>query len=161
MKVSVLAVVSLAVILMFGGVASSSVAENKKNISAEEAEKKAIEHLEKGLTFDEQGEYDKAIAEYNKTLEYYPGAENALFNLGWIYIKTDKMPTAITTFEKLVELSPDYYEAFNLLGVAYNEVGKKREAVKAWKTSLNLQADQPEIKKSCDKLDAALAEGSK
>ena len=161
MKLSVLTVMSMFVLLLFGGVASSSVAKSSKKISPQEAEKMAIEHLEKGIKYDDLGEFNKAIAEYNKTLEYYPGAENALYNLGFLYLKMDQPSDAISTFEKLVKLSPDYHEAFNLLGVAYNEAGKGKEALKAWKTSLSLQADQPKIRSSCDKLDAALAAGKK
>ncbi len=161
MRLSVLTVMSLFVLLLFGGVATSSVAESGKNIAPEEAEKMAIEHLQKGIMYDDQGEFAKAIAEYNKTLEYYPGAENALYNLGFLHMKMDNMSDAISTFDRLVKLSPDYYEAFNLLGMAYNEIGKGKEAAEAWKTSLSLQADQPKIRSSYDKLTAVLIAGRK
>lgn len=145
MKISVGIIASLVTILVFGSVATSSIAEGKKSLS-KQAKEKAIEHQEKGSKYDDEGKFDESIAEYKKSLEYDSEDPNTLFNLGVIYLKTNKPGEGEKVFEKLSTILPKDSEVFNLLGVAYSGTGKKVEAVKAWEKSLALQPDQQKVK---------------
>jgi tetratricopeptide (TPR) repeat protein len=163
MKLSVGIVVSAIAVLLFGGVATSSIAESKKGIS-KAAKEKAIEHQEKGSKFDDEGDFQNAIVEYKKSLDYDPEDPNTLFNLGVIYLKVNKAPEAEKVFERLSKLLPKDTEVLNLLGVAYSGTGKKSEAVTIWEKSLKIEPEQPKVKDMIAELKTAgnmTAEGKK
>ncbi|MBI3755325.1 MAG: tetratricopeptide repeat protein [Deltaproteobacteria bacterium] len=86
---------------VFAGIANAG--ENKAaKLSKEESEKLALEHQTNGNKYDDNGKFKDAIEEYKKSLEYSPNNADTLFNLGVIYLKTNKPQDAVTTFEKLV-----------------------------------------------------------
>lgn len=145
MKKSVGLIVSLVAVFVFGGVATSSIAEGKKGIS-KQAKEKALLHQEKGCKLDDEGDSDNAISEYKKSLELDPENSDTLFNLGVLYLKVNKVEEGAKIFEKLSKMLPNDSEVFNLLGVAYSGVGKKAEAVNAWEKSLSLKPDQQKVK---------------
>jgi|SRR3990172_6516344 len=160
MKVSIGVIVSIITVLMFGGVATSSIAEGKKSLS-KQAKEKAIQHQEKGCKLDDEGDFDNAISEYKKSLELDPENSDTLFNLGVLYLKVNKIEEGAKIFEKLSKVLPNDSEVFNLLGVAYSGVGKKAEAVKAWEKSLSLQPDQQKVKDMITECRTAAAEVKK
>ena len=145
MKISVGVVASLAAVLFFGGVATSSIAESKTTIS-KQAMEKALAHQERGNKFDDDGAFKNAISEYKSSLEFNPEDTNTLFNLGVVYLKVNESTNAVPILEKLSKLLPDDSEVYNLLGVAYSGAGKKSEAVSSWQKSLDLQPEQPKVK---------------
>lgn len=148
--------VFLSTIMLFVGVASSSIAEGET--VSEEAQEKALKHQELGNRYDDQGEFDKAIDEYKKSLEYMSEDPNTLFNLGVVYLKTNKPMDGVEVFKKLNKLLPEDYEVYNLLGIAYSGAGKKPEAIEAWENSLSIQKDQPRVKEMIAELKTTLAQ---
>lgn len=52
------------------------------------------------------------------------------------------VPTSLTCFEKAVELDPELREAWLRLGLAHEEVGKRRAAVKALRRAAELGCDE-------------------
>ena len=157
MKISIGIIVSIITLLMFGGVATSSIAEGKKSLS-KQAKEKAILHQEKGSKLDDEGEFDSAVSEYKKSLELDPENPDTLFNLGVLYLKINKAEDGINIFEKLTKLLPKDNEVFNLLGIAYSGVGKKSEVVKVWEKSLSIQPDQQKVKEMIAEIRTASAE---
>lgn len=160
MKISVGVVVSLGALLLFGGVASSSIAEGKTSLSMQ-AKEKAIAHQEKGSTFDDEGNFAAAIEEFKKSLEYDSEEPNTLFNLGIVYLKTNKPSDAEKVFEKLSKILPNDSEVFNLLGIAHSGAENKQEAIQAWEKSLALQPDQQKVKDMITEMKTVAANGTK
>lgn len=161
MKLSSIGMVaSLSVVVLFGGVATSSFAESKKTISKKAIEE-AIEHQEKGNQLDDEGDLNGAIAEYNQSLHFNPDDPNTLFNLGVVYMKANNSPEAVKVFEKLSKLLPEDSEVCNLMGVALSGAGKKMEAIKSWEKSLSLQPDQEKVKEMISELKKTCAEEEK
>lgn len=152
--------VSLSVIILFGGIATSSFAGSKKAISKKAIEE-AIEHQEKGNKLDDEGDLNGAIVEYNQSLHFNPDDPNTLFNLGVVYMKANNSPEAVKVFEKLSKLLPEDSEVCNLMGVALSGAGKKLEAIKSWEKSLSLQPDQEKVKEMISELKKTCAEEEK
>lgn len=151
MKKMSVGIISLSALLIFGGVATSSIAESKSTISKQAIEQ-ALAHQQKGDRFDDQGEFKNAIAEYNESLKYNPDDPNTLFNLGVVYLKVNQSPDAVVIFERLNRLLPSDPEVCNLMGVAYSGTGKKQEAIKSWEKSLSLQPEQEKVKEMITEL---------
>ena len=146
--------ISFIALLFLCSVPSVSMAEGEKVISEKDVEK-SIEHQEKGNILDEQGEFDKAIEEYNKSLSYNPDDPNTLFNLGFVYLKVDKPAESVKIFTRLRDILPQDYEVCNMLGVAHSGAGNKLEAIQVWRKSLELQKDQPKVVKMIDEMKIA------
>ncbi len=160
MKLSIGVIVSIISVLMFGGVATSSIAEGKKSLS-KQAKEKAIQHQEKGSKFDDEGDFANAVIEYKKSLEYDSEDPNTLFNLGIVYLKINKPEEGEKVFERLTKLLPNDNEVFNLLGIAYSGAGKRSEAIKAWEKSLSIQPEQDKVKEMITEIKTASADMKK
>lgn len=160
MKISVGIIASLCAMLLFGGVATSSIAEGKKSLS-KQAKEKAIEHQEKGSKLDDEGDTAGAVAEYKKSLEYDSEDPNTLFNLGTVYLKINQPAEGEKIFERLSKILPNDFEVFNLLGIANSGAGKKPEAIKAWERSLAINPDQQNVKDMITELKTLAANGTK
>lgn len=162
MKKTIGLLASVAGVLLFVGVATSSIAESKTTIS-KQAIANALAHQERGNKFDDDGDFKNAISEYKSSLEFNPEDTNTLFNLGVVYLKVNEAPNAVAVLEKLSKILPGDSEVFNILGVAYSGSGKKSEAVTSWQKSLELQPDQPKVKEMIAELKnkAVVAENGK
>ena len=137
------AILGSIIVFLFTGMASASAGEK---ISKEEAQKLALEHQNNGNRYDDNGKFKEAIAEYQQSLEYVPDDANTLFNLGVVYLKTNKPEEAVATFEKFVKVEGNDAEGYNLLGIAYRGSGKEKDAQSAWAKSLKINPDQPRVK---------------
>jgi hypothetical protein len=94
--------------------------------------------IRKGNRNYNSGNYEQAIANYQKALEIRPNNAKAQFNLGDAYYAKQSYDTAYNEFQKVVEMSPDaklksdalfnmgncllaqnkYYDAFNIYKVS-------------------------------------------
>lgn len=120
--------------------------EKASNIAKQEAAKLALEHQTNGNKYDDNGQYKEAIDEYRESLKYAAEDTNTLFNLAVVYLKVNKPTDAAATLERLVKISTDDTEGYNLLGIAYKGCGREADAKKAWEASLKINPDQPKIK---------------
>ncbi len=108
------------------------------------------EELRKQLAqvYLEAGDYQKAISlieglvasETKVSYETYLTAGRALYHLG-------QYEKAIGVLDRAVNHYGTNITILNLIGDCYLGLGKKEEAVAVWQKSLELMADQPEIRK--------------
>lgn len=87
----------------------------------------------------------RAIAEYRKLLESKGLPEKkkaqAYSGLGESYRRTGDLPTAIKNLELARKLSPDDVEVLHNLAVAYDNAGRKQEAIALYQTVLQRSAN--------------------
>lgn len=69
--------------------------------------------------YEDNINYDRAIADLNKSLEINPDYEAAYFSRGCFYMKAERFYEAIGDFTKVIEYQPDNYHAYNNRGFAY------------------------------------------
>src|SRR4051812_4383220 len=60
----------------------------------------------KGNTFYQKEEYDKAIEQYDKLLKQGYESSELYYNLGNSYYKTGNIPSSILNYERALKLSP-------------------------------------------------------
>jgi tetratricopeptide (TPR) repeat protein len=87
---------------------------------------------EVGKLYDANGEYDRALACFDRAVEFKPDLPeawyirgNALFNLG-------RYEEAIASYDKAVAIKPDYHQAWYNRGVALGNLGRLEEAIASY-----------------------------
>ena len=102
-----LANVFLLILVSTWGCSSSSLFHRHKKTNTDEQLKQSLVHYEQGLRLEQEGKSDEAIAEYKKVIDISPRPA-AYYHLGLIYATKGDYPTAISNFEKAIELVPTY-----------------------------------------------------
>jgi tetratricopeptide (TPR) repeat protein len=118
-------------------------------------EKRAEGHFKKGFVFQNQGNLDKALEEYNKALELCPNYVQAYTNLGTVYLGKGDYDSAIQQFKKSLELNYLDKRAHYNIGVAYiykGEAEKAEEHLKFLKSIRSEMGDALERKIAESKL---------
>lgn len=113
---------------------------------------KADEHKQLAFRYEDKGDLQNALREYMTALEYNPYDADLLFDLGVACLRMQFHDDAAAAFERVVKLNKDDTEAYNLLGLAYRGAGRKADAEKAWKKSLDIDPNQVAPKKFLDEL---------
>jgi tetratricopeptide (TPR) repeat protein len=91
-----------------------------------------------GVAFIEEGQYDRAIAYFNKAKEISPSNAEAYNNRGVAYNKKGRYGRAISDFNKAIELIPRYDKAYNNRGLAYYNKGQYDKAISDFNKALEL-----------------------
>jgi type IV pilus biogenesis/stability protein PilW len=112
-------------------------------------------HNHLGLVYREMKDYDKALSEFRVALndKSYKSQEKVHFNIGHLYLARNMYPEAIASFQKAVEINPNYQRGFLGLGTAYGRAGQKDLAEKALRKVVALGPDSPEAAEARQQLD--------
>jgi tetratricopeptide (TPR) repeat protein len=92
-------------------------------------------------TYEQAGNVEKAIAQYNDILALKPDDVNTLSGLLKCYIKAGDHDKAISTGMKLLRINPRDASAFANIGYAYGSKGAWEKAIANYKESLQLNPD--------------------
>ena len=71
----------------------------------------------RGLVYDNKGQYDLAFADYNKAIELDPKEAKAYSNRGLAYNLKGQYDIAIADYSKAIELDPQLAVAFYNRGI--------------------------------------------
>jgi len=96
-------------------------------------------HFEKGVDYINQGDYQRAIEEFNRVISIDSEYVDAYCGIGIAYLNQKKYKEAIEAFEKATVLGPDKPIAYYLLGKAYEEIMNYEKAISAWNKFLTLR----------------------
>lgn len=91
-------------------------------VSAETAE----EWDEKGIGFVMSGEYEKAIACFDKTIELDADYVYAYYNRGLAYYYLMQYERAIEDYNKAIELNPNYANAYHNREIALSKLKEQK-----------------------------------
>lgn len=76
-------------------------------------------HNNLGDTYARQGNYQKAIEEFETVLKLNPRHADATHNLGNVYHMTGNTPKAIEFYEKALKMNPNLWQSYQNLGIIY------------------------------------------
>ncbi len=102
----------------------------------------ASDHVDLGMEYSEQGQFDEAIAEFQKALELEPDNVDAQRNLGTAYFDQGKWEKAVVAYERAIEIDPNWDEAYGELAAVYAKLGRLEEAVAAGEKAIELIPDE-------------------
>jgi len=71
------------------------------------------------LAYADEANYERAIAYYQKIIEFKPDFIEVHYNLGIAYAAKEDYDKAIEIFQKIIERKPDYANAYYSLGTIY------------------------------------------
>ncbi len=98
-----------------------------------------------GAIFAEQNKLDKAIENYEKSLNINPEYFQALNNLGIALHKLSRLEEAIENYKKALNFNQDFTEALNNLGNAYQELGRNKEALEQFNKLIKIQPNYKKV----------------
>ncbi|MEW5801403.1 MAG: tetratricopeptide repeat protein [bacterium] len=104
-----------------------------------------LEYLNTGTFYYTQGNYDKAVEQFQLMLKANPKDVFTHFVLGYIYDKQGLTDQAIQELQESIRLDPSYINAYNNLGTIYNRLGRQKEALDVFKIALQLNPDYLEV----------------
>jgi len=108
------------------------------------------------MSLVESGKIDEAIAAYDKAQKQFPGwilfSEDRMNMVGYHVLAREDYPAAIAIFQLNVKAFPQSANAFDSLGEALMNAGKKKEAATNYKRSLELNPANANAKEMLAKL---------
>lgn len=73
------------------------------------------------------------------------------FRQGNKYFLKGQFQKAIEAYQKVLEIDPNFYQAWNKMGDAYNALGNSEKALECYERSLKIKSDQPAIRDHSEK----------
>lgn len=83
--------------------------------------------------YDEAGMQEEAIEATKKMIALNPQDADAVYNLGYMYVKLKNYDKAIETFKKAIEIRPNFEFAYSNLGYCYTQQKKYNESIETYK----------------------------
>jgi len=120
---------SLAKIYQDMGESVKSVAMYERAIAASSGEQKAKLQSKLGATLIQEKNYEKASVVFGDLVESTPDNAAYRFNLAISLMQMKKHKDAAPHMEKVIEIRPDYVQAYQQLASIYNEIGRYEAAV--------------------------------
>jgi tetratricopeptide (TPR) repeat protein len=114
------------------------VEKSAKGAKSSEYKSKAIEHIMEGNRLREQGQYQEAIAAFDKAIELDPKHSTPYNNKGSVLNKLGKYEEAIAAYDKAIELDPKNAFAYNNKGVVLGNADKYVEAFALFDKAIEL-----------------------
>jgi PGF-CTERM protein len=81
-------------------------------------------------------EYDSAIADYNKAIEFDPNEGNAYNNRGNTYQDLQQYDSAIEDYNRAIELDPNDAGAYNNRGNIYHDLQQYKKAIEDYNKAI-------------------------
>ena len=97
-----------------------------------------------GLTYQNQGDNEKAIGHYDEVIKLKPDLAAAYYNRGNAYGEKGDYDRAIQNYDKAIDLKPDYAEAYNNRGLVYGAKGDHDRAIQDYDKAIDLNPDGAE-----------------
>lgn len=89
------------------------------------------EHVTLGLSYENKGEYDLAVKEYNKAIKMSDDDFRPFFYAGNVYYKKNEYNLAEKYYNKALKIAPDNGDVHNNLAWVYLDTGRYDDAVMA------------------------------
>ncbi|MBC6474770.1 MAG: serine protease [Hormoscilla sp. GM102CHS1] len=98
----------------------------------------AVSYYNRGVDYSRQGEYERAIADYNQAIRISPNYAHAYNNRGVIYNNQGEYERAIADYNQAIRINPNYSHAYNNRGLAYNNQGEYERAIADYNQAIRI-----------------------
>jgi serine/threonine protein kinase len=102
-----------------------------------EPAKTAQDYLNEGNAYQDQGEYQAALAVIERAIELEPTAK-AYFERGLTHYYLDNLQAALDDYNKAIELDPAYADAYNNRGFTHYTLGNNQAALDDYNKAIEL-----------------------
>ena len=97
-----------------------------------------------GLAYFRANDYNNALVNYNKALEYKPDAQT-YSNMGIIFFQQGNLAKAQEVYEKAVKIDPRFVDARRNLGSVYAQQKQFDKAIAQFKEALKYAPNNPTL----------------
>ncbi|MBI5749246.1 MAG: tetratricopeptide repeat protein, partial [Nitrospinae bacterium] len=105
----------------------------------------AVAYNNRGFAYyDDRGDYQKAIKDYNTAIGIDPKFVISYNNRGAAYIKIGSYQEAIKDYSMAISLNSKYAEAYYNRGFVYSSLGSYQEAIKDYSMAISLNSKYAE-----------------
>jgi tetratricopeptide (TPR) repeat protein len=115
----------------------------QRKISNEEANEEADEEakawFQRGVEQYEKGDFEGALASWNRAVEINPAYHEAWNNRGIALANLGRYEEAIASYDKALEIKPALHEAWNNRGSALDDLGRYEEAIADYDKALEIK----------------------
>ncbi|WP_226582850.1 tetratricopeptide repeat protein [Microseira wollei] len=108
------------------------------NGSRPENRQQALGYYRQGVTFQQQGQLEAAIAQYQEAIRLNPNMAEAYLNMGAALAAIGKQPEAIAAYREAIRANPNLAEAHHNLGNAFAQQGKLTEATQEYTQAIRI-----------------------
>ena len=98
-------------------------------------------YYNRGVAYDNLGQYQPAIKDYNQAISLKPDYAEAFHNRGTIYSEIGQYQLAIKDFNEAIRLHPNDAEAYHGRGFAYDKLDQYQRAIEDYNQAIRLQPD--------------------
>ncbi len=112
---------------------------NQLNTANQAAINQAETWFNQAVQQDEAGDFEGAIASYDKALEITPDLNEVWFNRGNALSKLGRLEEAIASYDKAIEINPNFHEAWHNRGNALSSLGRLEEASTSYNKAKEIQ----------------------
>jgi tetratricopeptide (TPR) repeat protein len=99
---------------------------------------RASAYLNRGVSYYEKREFERAIQDLNKAINLNSGIPMAFNVRGTAYFLTGRHGHAIQDFDKAIKLQPDNANTYRNRGVVYRKTGKLERAIADFDKAISL-----------------------
>ncbi len=119
----------LVLLLSLAACATTQVAKVDKSKMAEG-------YYMKGYSFFQEGKYELAWAEFNRSVQADSSYKQSYYMLGIICQYREQYDLSVANFREAINRDPNYSEAYNAMGTSYSKLKQWKEALKAYHKAL-------------------------
>lgn len=106
----------------------------------------SVAHGSLGRAYQERGQLDKAVGEYEKALQIFPDDYKAHYNLGVLYDQQHLSAKAVHQYQRAIEINPAFPNAhFNLANI-YQQQGLPEKAIVQYHKVIELDPEDFEAR---------------
>ena len=110
----------------------------KDNTSQEADQLRASAHNGQGAAYNEKGEQDRALQNYNKAISIKPDKANYYYNRGNALSDKGEHDRAIQDYNKAISINPDDPDYYSNRGNAYSRKGDYDRAIQDYDKAINI-----------------------
>ena len=96
-------------------------------------------YLLKGVSFEEYGDNETAIASYKKAIDVDPTYKQGFISLGLLYFYNNQLQEALNVYLALSERYPNYASVYCSIGLVYMKNNEMEKAIKYLKKAVELE----------------------
>ena len=108
----------------------------------------ARSYTNRGNAYDDKGDHDRAITDYNEAIRLDPKDANAYVTRGNAYDEKGDHDRAITDYNEAIRFDPQDFNAYSNRGVAYANKGDYDRAIADYDQAIKLDPNFPEAIKN-------------
>ena len=114
------------------------------HVIEKEPERVPIAYNNRGLVYYKAGQFDRAVADFQKAVTLQSSYIDAYSNLGMALFKIGRFDEAIETFDAALALDPANYKAYNNRALVLGAMGKFDKAVEDYNRVIALKPTSPQ-----------------